>query len=301
MKFKFLLIPLLFFTLSCERTIDFEIPDTGRQLTLNCFFQNGKYLRLDLTKSQYVLDSIKEFEGIVNADIVLYENNQFFQKLFENGYGGYQSTIILNENCNYRIEVLTENFPLLYAESSIPIKTKILNLSAKKVIGKYGNDVVEYVVGLKDDPKNENYYFIAVHQKIGYYKYDVELGKDVLKSYSTGQKHLYCDDPNIIQANEPKKGLLISDKFINREIYNIVFSTNYNFEIELDSTKIDLGAFIEFQLVSKDFIQYYKSLIKYQDFHDTYFMEPIPVYSNIENGFGIFAGCSSTYLNIKIE
>jgi len=59
--------------------------------------------------------------------------------------------------------------------------------------------------------------------------------------------------------------------------------------------------YIRFYTVSKEFYQYYISLSKHLNAQDEFFMEPVQVYSNIKNGFGIFAGYSIDVDSVEIQ
>ena len=52
--------------------------------------------------------------------------------------------------------------------------------------------------------------------------------------------------------------------------------------------------------ISQDYYYYRRSLELYNQSSDNPFAQPVQVYSNIENGFGIFAGAQVNYFDIEL-
>jgi hypothetical protein len=287
---------------SCEKTISIEIPDEGRKITVNSLFSANSTLLLNLTKSRHILDGKWEFESVTDADITLFENDELIEKLGgEQGY--YYSSARLSTDKNYRIEISSKGFPDVKAESSIPKPIKIDDFTMAQSTNEYGNPVNVFNLQFQDNPTTENYYYIELYVRT-YYEYFDENNPDASTiSYETSL-YLQSDDLNVIPNNwGMSQGLLLNDELINGRKYNLTFTSpidNSNMSGDNIGEKISSTYFVYFHSTSKAYYLYNKSLSKQQESTDDIFMEPVQVYSNVENGFGIFAGMSADVDSIKV-
>lgn len=287
---------------SCEKTINIKIPDEGRKLTVNSFFSRDSNMLISLTESRYILDGKFEFDPVENANVNVFKNGNVIEQLTETSPGTYQSGFILNESSLYQIEVSSNEFPNVKAESYLPEKTDIISISAKPSVDEYGSEVIKFNLKFKDNPDMENYYFVQVYKYIRFY--DLETGEETGEVIMEAQ-YLYSDDPNTFQEWGIGEGLLVSDEFLNGKEYSLSFSGNsyiyYNYGEGPTEVGDAITYYIQFHTISKDYYQYYKTLAKHKEAQDEFFMEPVQVYNNIENGFGIFAGLVTAVDSVKIE
>ncbi|RLD78452.1 MAG: hypothetical protein DRJ10_10320 [Bacteroidetes bacterium] len=294
MKHIILILLLAIIGNSCEKTVSIDIPDNGRKLTVNSFFATDSNLFISLTKSKYILDGEFEFESVENVDISFFENDQLIEKLNEINPGSYKSNYILKENHTYRIELTSENFPLATSESLIPERTEISSFLVYPTLDEYGYKVNGFKLKFQDHLNEENYYFIKVYRNQKFTYYDEYTDTEITGEFMEPE-YLYSDDPNIFQEEWGlTEGLLMSGEFINGREYTLLFSgyTGYYYDEFEAGMNNSMTFHLEFCTVSKDFYLYYKSLSKHREATDDFFMEPVQVYNNIENGFGIFAGYS---------
>jgi hypothetical protein len=294
--------------MACEKTISIKIPDEGRKLTINSFFAEDSNMVVKLTKSRYILDGKWEFDPVENADISLFENDVLLEKLSENNAGTYLSNIIIKANKHYKIEVRSNGFPDSKAESHVPERTDIITLTAEETTDEYGGPIVSFNLTFKDDPETENYYFVQGHKYYSDTYYDHDTGEKIT-NINKEILYLYSDDLNTYQDDWGLgEGVLMSDEFINGKEYKLnckSYASYYYYDEsqgdQIEPDKNDTTTYyIEFHSVSKEFYQYYKSLSKHKEATDEFFTEPVQVYNNIENGFGIFAGMSTDLDSVVI-
>lgn len=301
------LISIIFF--ACEKTIKIAIPDEGRKLTINSFFSEDSNMVVNLTKSRYILDGKWEFDPIENADISLLEDNVLIGKLSEDQPGNYISDIAIKARKHYKIEVKSSGFPDSKSESYVPERTRILKLEAEETVGEYGDGLVSFDLSFQDNPETENYYLVQAYKFYNDTFYDHDTGEKITIS-NKEELYLYSDDLNTYQDDWGLgSGVLMSDEFINGKAYTLNFksyTSNYYYDETQDewaqpSEGDTTTYYVQFYTVSKEYYLYYKSLSKHKEATDEFFMEPVQVYSNIENGFGIFAGMSTDVDSVKIE
>jgi len=314
---KFIIISFLFALIfsSCEKTIIIEIPDNGRKLVLNSLFSNDSVLSLSLIKSKYILDNSYndnyryEYDSISNAKVSLFAGDQFIEQLNEVSKGKYQSNYIMKSGVNYKIKVEAEGFPELSAESQIPEKTDILNLDVYETRDEEGYETTGFTLRFKDNPDETNYYLIEAFERVTRRDVDWETGTDTIISY-INSLYVYSSDPNTISDDWGlSNGILVNDEILNGQDYFLKFfaySSSYYYYDEYgnyvpDENVISINYIVYLNSVSEDYYLYYKSLSKHLIAQDEFFMEPVQVYTNIENGFGIFAGYSTDVDSVVLE
>ncbi|MBK7028756.1 MAG: DUF4249 family protein [Bacteroidales bacterium] len=84
-----------------------------------------------------------------------------------------------------------------------------------------------------------------------------------------------------------------SDQYVNGQEFSIELPITYSG----DTPGVDI--FVELSTLSKDYFLFRKSLIKYNESQNNPFSEPIKIYTNIENGYGIFAGSTLLFKRIR--
>lgn len=307
---KFVILILLslgFF--ACEKTIYIDIPDNGRKLVVNSFFGADSTLQLSLTQSKYILESNVEYEKVSNAEINLYEDDNFIEKLQETEDQKYVGNYILKKNKSYKIQLKADGFDESLVESYIPELTNMQKIDVYNTKDEEGFEVLGFTIDFTDDSNTENYYFVQVYEKV------IEKGT----SYSTGADTVYTYfDKLSLNSTDPSsynddwyldKGLLLDDKLFNGKNYSLKFFA-YNpyyygmydeFGNPIQPEGVDILFYVYFYTVSKDYYLYYKSLSKHLEAQDEFFMEPVQVYNNVENGFGIFAGYSVDLDSARIQ
>jgi len=68
-----------------------------------------------------------------------------------------------------------------------------------------------------------------------------------------------------------------------------------------DLSKKDVPVYIYFRSINKELYNYYLSMKKYNEVQDNPFSEPVNVYSNIKNGYGIFGGSAMTLDSVVLK
>ena len=292
-----ILILLAVLLFACEKTIKIEIPDNGRRLVVNSFFGQDSVMKINLTKSKYILDGSSDYSPVLNAKITLYEEGVRIEELTDLLDGNYIGHYKLKNDVDYKVEVTAEGFPLASAENSIPGKTEILNIDAYETMDMYGWPEYNFKLTFKDDVNAENYYFIQVMER-RYVTYTLDDGSDTT-FIEDNRLYLQSDDPIAFSDDwYLEEGVIFNDEVINGKEYTIWFKGNSYYYDNNESRSV---YYIIFKTVSKEFYRYYISLAKHMNAQGEIFMEPVQVYTNIENGFGIFAGYSADVDSVIIQ
>lgn len=272
---------------SCEKILDVDLPDSDRRIVINSIFNTDSVFEVNLSKSLHVLDN-NQMLFLPGASMKLYENDVFIDSLIYIENGNYTTDDFFpSAGKKYRLEVDYLGLNHASAENSIPDDIEILSVDTMSV---KRNDENKIKCTLKfKDPSGSNYYVLKAYR---YFRYDnYELGTtDSSFSYI----YIDSDDPVIDTDGGLMGEIIFTDELFNDKEYNL-----YLYISEWDVCNYDMSsdsAYVYFQLrsVSPEYFYYTKSLNQYYNTHGNPFSEPVQVYSNVKNGFGIFAGFSNS-------
>ena len=282
---KFLL--LILFT-NCEKEVEIDLPKHQPELVLNCLFSQDAVFKVHLSKTAPILN---DFPVIVREAIVqLYENELFIEELTFDG-NIYTSTILPKTNKNYHIKVNTPEFENITAYDYTPSKPNLISVAFNEnaYTDEEGYEMGQLTIEFKDNPNKKNYYEIVFFVKDN-------------NSFFTPYYDEKNNDPVLLNeeilAYEPES-LMFSDELFNGTAYTLKINSGNLFDSNDEPSELN---FI-FRHITENYYKYKKRLIlhKYNQEHDVWdgVGEPISMYTNIENGYGIFAGYSEITRIIK--
>ncbi len=298
--------------------MEIDIPDTPPRLVVNCMFSPEKVFEVSVASSSYILDTAYTY--IKNATVKLYTDNIFTELLLHEANGIYKTSGYKPEiNKTYRIEVSAVNYETVTATSYLPKKVIInsINESLYTEIDDYGNYYSKVQLTFSDFPNDSNYYELLII-------YDISLSRDIslfdssyynefcdkiindstCKSYHLGFASIFSDSP------------VFSEQFKSRNMYfgnskHAIFTdklfSGQTYTLDIDFFNIDnaiLPDTAEYKIIlssiTKDYYKYLSINNINQNTSGSEFLdefwdgwrigEAIQMYSNIENGYGIFSG-----------
>ncbi len=314
MKIKYIyaltvLISLVVF--SCETTekID-EFPLRPSRLVLNSYFSADSIWAVQVSKSLSVLDNA-DLEYVGNATIKLYKNSVFIDTIKEtDGNGWYYSFKNLPETGqSYTLEVSIPDYktPIIaedYVPSAVPlsnVEIGIIDSSfyTESYYDDYYDSIFTYTYGnlqgtfeiAIDDPGNkDNFYEISVYSYVSYPDYNdpsiIYVDKRII-NFST-------EDPVADENDSYLENIQFSDEIFNGQKYIL------KLDFQDWDAKKDKEYIIELTSLSEAGYLYKKSVKEYLNAYNDPFAEPVLIYDNIENGYGIFAGYSVRTFGVKL-
>jgi hypothetical protein len=312
MKYIILFTVFFFILTSCSKeTVD--IPDIGRKIIINGLLTTDTLLNVRIAKSFYVNDItgdnyISRY-NIDSAEVCFYQDNIMIDSLhyvyneiswdWSLIYGNYWSqSIYLLPGKEYKVVVKASGLPYATASMTIPQMVRIEHMDTIRIIlapGAY----YESNVGLQckiefSDPKDkENYYMFKISR----------LEYQFTHPYYTDLQFKYQDPVVEEEFYTPNglEGIAFSDKLINGQKHslNVIVkgeSIGIPF-IHLDrpeSSYPNNTKTIIFRLysITGDYFRFIQTLNLYEKNYKNPLTEPVQVYSNVNGGYGIFAGAA---------
>ena len=284
-----LLLPVLLIWLSCTKTLDLQLGKLPSKIVLNSFFQPDSTFKVLVS---YPIEITQRGRPVIeDAQVRLYKDDIFIEELQYNNYF-YRSIIKPQVGSCYRIEVEAKNYTSVTAVDTVPENPILLHTEfIKNYQTGYGNSGVQYTINrlkctLYDDLSHRNYYEIYV-----LYKFWSEFDQAYLY-IALGFDKNECEIINHEGVIDyyPRSIVFSNELFTSNEQQidiNVDASNFFDFNPEGDLIVI-------FRKVSHAYYAYQKSMTIHDYFQygdDDLWATPMPVdlYTNVENGLGVFA------------
>ena len=297
--FILLLVTYFFLNISCEKEIDYHFNDAPNKLVVFCFFSPDSIWKAQVYKLKKVslnLDTINFY--VPNADVRIYNKDSLIDILKYIGNGIYisQDSIKPEQNGNYRIEVSCPGFPDVKSDIETIPETPEVNLIS------YSNDIE-----FEKYNYEQSYIEYLKYANFSEYKASIRNGSNLRIRGKVKFLSLY-----------PEFSSLIYDKYVSNDLtWSILNMSNQTDTIDfvLSSGNEIKGCYDYSELSNADSLtisfcnlsdEYYKFLLslykqeKEQDGDVNIFLSSTDIYSNLQDGIGVFASYSSIkYLKVK--
>lgn len=274
---------------SCEKDFIVKEQNTSKGMVINSLFTDAWTISVYLTSS-YSSSGSNNIEAITGARVELYEDSIFKEVLTYvpsdtlSTFGSYQSQLVPHAGKKYFIKAIHPLYGIATAEDEIPMPAQIIShdlLQYPDTLNHLSDATLKFK--FKDDGSTENYYRINAWVG-GTYRYINPNGDTIESQYSEGLRpELLTTVSDTVRDNG--WFILFSDKNFNglQEELNLKFN---NMPVSNDFSSLNI--WVELYTVSKTNFEYHKTLDLYR--HTNSNAEPVHVNSNVQNGYGIFAG-----------
>ena len=301
---------------SCqEQVVELDIPGHTPFLVVNGILDTDTLMFLHVSNSVGSFQQ-GEINSISDANVLLYENNIFldsmrvdfnnqdFINIFEDGpfwaadenkpiyYYSYDA--LPQFGSTYSVEISHPNFETVYAQTKVPNEIQLAELEIVDNSDQSEDYSSTLNLSFFDDPNTNNYYRINLYRNT---QYEDDSGVIVRKEYPL---ELFSNDPSFSQGI-PFDGYSFSGRrvFFSDDLFNgmqkeISFDFDYKIDYETKETiTLQLTSF------SEEAFNYYNSMENNNDrFFSDIGTEPVPIFTNVENGAGVFASGNSVYFQV---
>ncbi|HKM92711.1 MAG TPA: DUF4249 domain-containing protein [Prolixibacteraceae bacterium] len=282
-SFILIVIFALLVITSCEKVIEIDLSEFDPEPVVNCLFCPNNYFNVKVSFSQILTDTSIS-NPVSNAMVSIQAlKGGFTKNLPYQGNGDYSDSLFFPvQNETYRLEVKIDGYKALTAIDSLPIAPCVLG--------------AELIKTNRFDPEDQDFKYHNIRVKLK----DSLLYKNFyeLRVYETRSENSYAsvglksDESFIINEGDQEfseNRILFSDELIEGQTINFTF--NPKCLISNDSLwNIDFYVVA----ISEDFYKFRKTSIRHwagyakQDLFES--IEPVPMFTNIQNGYGVFAG-----------
>ena len=273
---------------SCEKEIPFDGKISAPRLVLNAIVDLDSTFSIFLERSTFFLDNSSSTNlHITEGATVVVKNlsNNVSYTLTESTSGSrYDFPFLVTPNTAYSIEVNHPDFNPISSQMRTLSSVQILNLDTA-IVQQNFESKLRFELTWNDNPSEDNFYFIHVIQNSAWdqgYFYPMFLEtKDpaVDNSQNTDVDGSTYSTPYILITDATFNG---GQKTLRFETYNPYYWSEE-----------DIALRVELISMTKEVYLYRKSVGLHQN--QDFFSEPVKVFSNILNGFGIFGFMSRDF------
>lgn len=288
---KFILLIAVLSLFACQKEIEYKGPGKKSVLVLNAVVENDSTFRVYLEKTIFFLSSEAENAKHITSGATIVVKNETTGEIFTETTpteaNRYDFPFITAANTTYSIEVSHPDFESISAKMTtagvIPLISVDTNFIIKEQMG-YLKSTLTW-----NDPSGENYYVLRVieHYDDGEvsYSYPAYLS-------STDVAIDNSENTDIDGSVYPVSEFYFTDETFNgtQKKMDILFS----FYPENPEFPTDRSYTYTLVSMNKESYLYYLSMKK--NVNSGFFSEPVKVYSNITNGFGIFGSMNYSFV-----
>jgi len=287
--------------ISCEKVIPFEGDVNIPKLVINSIFESDSTFKVHVSSSRSVIDT-SSFQNIGDALVTIKDDNgNIIENLNHVDNGFYIGQTFPQKNQTYTLQITHSNFANITSSDSLPSPITINSIDTSTIVDPINGDRLQITLDFDDPESSQNYYLIETYSVNEYL---------VIKNSDTTEYELDTTKQYMILTDEVFQNG--GSPWREQGLFNDILFNGQNKALELEipydnysgiesgyewSYKI-LGVRVYLHNISKSYYYYRTSLELYQSASGNPFAQPVQVYSNIENGFGVFAGSQINYFDL---
>lgn len=287
---------------SCRQVVEIDINYDGNKLVVNSFFNPDSVISLRLSHSEFILKAPR-FEPVEGASaILLDENGEMLDEMSYAGNGLYKSTVKPQRGQAYQIKVEKEGYPVVTARDKVPADTaRVIKVETKILDTNFDQLSLSFWV---DDPEGNDYYEVYAFAKSKVY-YEPPADSTITyynRLYISSNEAIFhgfdYDNPGRV------RGVILGfedDLFEGTTTKITLRADLYRYRpCQAQKCKNEYTIILFLRKTSESYYRYKTSIKRQNESVDNPFSEPVPVYNNIKNGLGIFAGFNTGRYTTKL-
>jgi len=280
---------------ACEKEIVLKQEEVEPRIVVNSIFSANDTIWVQLSESRNVL-----FEGelpvITDAALQLTDGNGSVlgEFIHESDGNYYMPTVLPAAGNRYGIIASKAGLKSVSAFSAAP---NLISVTSIDTVSFADVSEMEFTIKFSDDVTETNYYSISI---ASYNGYPNELGEVVYyeNNYFTTKEFYVVNGGDDIGGDGTKYD---SEFYFTDELLvgaDISFKGRIYYFSDSEEPRFFV---VKVASLSEDLYKYKVTYANYLNTQGSPFAEPVRVYSNVENGFGIFGGGSISRDTLFVE
>ena len=306
------IIGILIMVSSCETIVGIDLPEGNSVLTMNALINNNDNIAVSLHASKGIFEA-GELQAVENGTVTLigsdgtnisvdtpeFDGENFYLRV-------YTFPLVPKPDVIYTLRATAPGFEEVEAITFIPNETEIISVDTSSVFTK-GYREGQINITFQDNSATEDSYEFKFYALV--YAIDTTDGQFTYVPV-VQEIYAYFSSPTDFFGGGDNE-LLLKDELFNGREYTQRINYDYQIPFLLGDTmpndSIDLSKLVstylitELRTLSEDYYLFQSTYTTYQFSSGDPFAQPVQVYNNVENGFGIFAGFSSTLDTLRIS
>ncbi len=291
-----LLVALLLAALmGCETVVDVNVPEHERQLVAQGFFAPESLWAVRVSHTVGYTDP--ERPGLVDdATVEIWEGDRLLERLARRDSGtyvgvGHRPAV----GHAYTLRVAAPGFEAVVGTAALPSAPLVVSFDAVLVEGSGDRRTVRLRLTLDDPPGEANRYTLAVlHLRalVDAQANAVTPLPPALFPFTSADPAFEAPIPNPLDPDDPTfLQALFRDTGFDGERRTVEAEIAYDAPAPTGGgPTVRRGFVVLFAALSEELYRYAETAPEQALFGENPFAEPLRVYSNLSNGFGVFAG-----------
>lgn len=282
---------MTFAIVSCEdafeTTLEIDPPAYEKQLSIQAFGNTlKKELKVAVTTTVGLFEvQSNQVEMINDATIQLFKNGELVSSIPNGNQFGFNyvlEDIVFETGHEYRLEVQADGFPTATATASLAMPAEITSVTFDEegISDDFDDDRSEIEVTFNNDGEVNNYY---------------EVGAYIMKNDFPENIYVKSVDPITLEGFS-YSDVILDDLSFNGEEKNLLLNIP---KITKMAAKDNL--YLKWKDISRDQFLFSKTARIQADSEDNPFSTPIQVYSNVNNGVGVFCIANVREIPVEVE
>lgn len=293
----------------CEHILEFEGEILNPKITVNALAVSDTIFVAGVAKSIFFTEVTQErnLESLYgefvldNAEIIAEVNNeQTYQMTFNSKSLNYESEYIPREGDQITLKVSAPGFKSVTAQTSVPKNEELTILETHLIYDKNPFSLTEWVdtggadtlmqitAKIIDPPGKKNYYRLKIRSIA--HSFSIPDGKlyYIMSDIYSSADVIFKDERLMDRYRGWEAGFsnIFDDSLFDGEEYEFTVETRKRFGQ-------NSYVVVELQSITQELYNYLKSTMLYRITDQDSYTELIHIYSNIENGYGIFGSLNS--------
>ncbi len=289
------------FTSSCIKNINDDIPKTEPKLVINGIINPDSIFKVNISKTVHVFENETQqnLPFIQGAVVKVFKDGEFLFNLDEGNNGYYLKSGFYPSRAHiYKVEVEKAGYTTISAETGLPDFIPVNDFDTTiRITTDYGypETVIDCKLQYHDPAGVENYYRLDC-----FVSYTDNDGVTFVE-----RQYVYVDDANSHLYDKDYSYLLWSDVLNDGNDVTVDFNTYVYFYPDensgMNSDSVELTYTVFLSTMSEDYYKYDKTRSLYYENGGSSdpFTEPVLIYTNVDNGYGIFGGAGSDTISFK--
>lgn len=307
-SYLFILAVLFFLVSSCEKEVELKQKEERQKLAVICSFSPDEPFSIHVSKSHSLFSEQPQDDITSEALVEICEADILIEKILPSPNGSVEDRGTKFQSISatpktqkkYTLKIKMDGVEPITAISVIPNPVEISRVETGNTtslwLGEDNQDkekyAIETTVTFTDPPSQADFYQINFYQELTALTPNV-LG-DTLKTIMASLGEWFSIDETVsFNQNVIDHGFLFKDFTFDGTTKELTFEPVFVYKFtEYNPT----GIIVELRTVSKEYYYYYSSVYQQQkqlgEKGNKPFSDPVVVYSNVKNGYGVFAGYS---------
>lgn len=280
---------LMFILEGCYEKVDWDFPPFESKPVMNSILVAGNPARVHVSLS--VPYGANESKIVKDAEVKLYVDGIFAETLVYQEEGYYQSQLVAEVKKEYVCEVHVDNHSVVRGSTTIPKPVKILGIEHINIAGvdEEGLTFPAVKITFENNPDIFTCHEVILNTISRYGQVGQRYSRAWISNFT---------DPVLLNEGLPMT--VFSNEIIENDSYTMTinYSTGHRSSDGGPWVPIFQPLSVEFRTLSLSYYNYARQLHLYEYYSDEPFfsggvLTPFTLYSNVENGYGIFTGFSS--------